>query len=82
MADRTNFRLNDIIEAIDQIHALLKSKNLPRSNVGQGCKGSLRKIFGNIERSIAPYTRELESNEARHTMAAGFRHWQSFEARI
>ena len=26
MADRTNFRLNDIIEAIDQIHALLKNK--------------------------------------------------------
>lgn len=26
MTDRTNFRLNDIIEAIDQIHALLKNK--------------------------------------------------------
>jgi uncharacterized protein with HEPN domain len=26
MGDRTNFRLKDIIDAIDQIHALLKSK--------------------------------------------------------
>jgi uncharacterized protein with HEPN domain len=26
MADRTNFRLNDIIEAIDQINSLLKNK--------------------------------------------------------
>jgi uncharacterized protein with HEPN domain len=26
MADRTNFRLNDIIDAIDQIHALLRNK--------------------------------------------------------
>ena len=26
MVDRTNFRLNDIIDAIDQIHSLLKNK--------------------------------------------------------
>ncbi len=26
MEDRTNFRLKDIIDAIDQIHALLKNK--------------------------------------------------------
>jgi hypothetical protein len=26
MEDRTNFRLKDIIDAIDQIHALLRSK--------------------------------------------------------
>ena len=26
MGDRTNFRLKDIIDAIDQIHALLKNK--------------------------------------------------------
>ena len=26
MKDRTNFRLKDIIDAIDQIHALLKNK--------------------------------------------------------
>ena len=27
MGDRTNFRLKDIVDAIDQIHALLKSKS-------------------------------------------------------
>ena len=27
MADRTNFRLKDIIDAIDQIHALLKNRS-------------------------------------------------------
>ncbi len=45
MADRTNFRLNDIIDAIDQIHALLKNKTYPDLTADKVAKAAFERFL-------------------------------------
>jgi len=45
MADRTNFRLNDIIDAIDQIHALLNNKSYPDLTTDRVIKAAFERFL-------------------------------------
>jgi len=62
MTDRTNFRLNDIIEAIDQIHALLKGKtyqDLTSEKVAKAAFERFLEILSEASRHIPESLKEM-----------------------